>query len=119
MLLEFLARLMSFDIIWIVTFVMGNLHWLFAIGATVYIFYDKKRFLLPFIFTVGLMWAALDFSNVSGWTFTVSVFLAVYYISRIALIVFASEIKGLKDMLPVVFTLHFLTIFAIFNIFFA
>ena len=117
MLVEFLARLVEFDLVWIVELVFGNLHWLFALFATIFIFYDGKKPILPFVLLMGVLWAALDLSTVTGWVWAVPMFLAIHYMSRIAIVIFASEIEGLKNKLPVVFVIHFFTIYIIFNLF--
>ena len=39
---------------------MGNLHWLFALGAFVIISQNGKRPVWHFLVTVGLLWAILD-----------------------------------------------------------
>ncbi len=117
MLVEFLAHLVEFDFIWIVGLIMGNLHWLFAFAAAAYIFFDCKRLVMPFILVVGICWTAGDFSAASGWTWTVPVFLGIFYISRIAVLTFCVEIKSLKNILPVVNIVHFFTVYIIFNLF--
>ena len=117
MLVEFLAHLVALDLPWIANLILANLHWLFAFVAAVYIFYDGKRVVAPFILTVGLTWTITDFSTMSGWVWAVPTFLAFYYISRIALIIYCSEINKLKNILPVVFVVHFLAIYIIFNLF--
>jgi len=117
MLVEFLARVLEFDLVWIVGLIFGNLHWLFAIGAVIYFFYGGKKPVLPFILLMGVVWAAIDLSTITGWVWAVPMFLAIHYITRIAIVIFASEIEGLKNKLPVVFVIHFFTIYIIFNLF--
>jgi len=117
MLMEFLAHLVSFDLVWIVSFILGNLHWFFLLFAPAFIFYNEKRVIMPFLLVVFLSWAMVDFTLVSGWVFAVPAFLSIFYISRMTLIVFCSDMDRLKNILPVVFVAHFLVLFAIFNLF--
>ena len=119
MLLEFLSHLLSFDLSWIALLVLNNLHWVFALAAAAYIFFDYKKMLVPFILVVGMCWAAVDFSSVTGWAWTLPVFLGIFYISRIAVLIFCQEIKSLKNILPVVNIVHFFTVYILFNLFIA
>jgi len=117
MFLEFLSHLVSFDFFWVVEFTLANLHWLFALFIPVYFFYDGKKTIAPFLIIVFMLWSFLDFSAISGWVFAVPGFLALYYISRVVLMIFANDMDSLKDKLPAIFVVHFLIIFAIFNLF--
>lgn len=117
MMLEFISHLVQGDLVWILGLIFSNLHWLFAFAAAVYFFYDRKKLVAPFLLTVALTWVISDFSAVTGWIWAVPAFLSIFYISRMALIVFCSDMDRLRNILPVVFVVHFLVIFAIFNLF--
>ena len=60
MLIQFLAHAMSFDLVWILGVIIGNLHWLFALGAFVIISENGKRPVWHFLLVIGLLWAAVD-----------------------------------------------------------
>jgi hypothetical protein len=67
MLLEFLARLMSFDFVWIVDLVFGNLHWVFAIAFFVIIAEKGKKPVWHFLVMMGFLYAFLDVMEMGGW----------------------------------------------------
>jgi hypothetical protein len=117
MLLEFISHAVALDLGWIVGFIASNLHWLFALVATTFIFYDGKKVLMPFILTVGMLWASADFALVSGWVWAVPAFLFIHYITRFAVMTFCSEVDRLKNILPVVFIIQFFAVYIIFNLF--
>ena len=63
MLLEFLSHLVSFDFVWIVGFILGNLAWLFALMAFVVISHNSKRPIWHFLLIVALLWAIVDLEH--------------------------------------------------------
>ena len=69
MLIQFLAHAMAFDLVWILGVIMGNLHWLFALGAFVIIAENGKRPVWHFLVTIGLLWAAVDLELFMGLAF--------------------------------------------------
>ena len=69
MLTQFLAHAMAFDLVWILGVIMGNLHWLFALGAFVIITNTGKRPVWHFLVTVGLLWAVVDLELFMGLAF--------------------------------------------------
>ena|SRR3989344_3543348 len=77
MLLEFLSHAMSFDMVWIASLIMGNLHWLFAISAFVLISNGGKRWLWPFLTMFALLWAIVDFAGIMGWIMVPIIFFTV------------------------------------------
>lgn len=67
MLLEFLSHAMSFDIAWIASLILGNLHWVFAISAFILVSNGGKKLIWPFLVTFAMLWAITDFSEMAGW----------------------------------------------------
>ena len=108
---------MALDFAWIAGLILSNLHWVFALFAAGFLFYDGKKAIMPFLTIVFLLWAFFDFSAVTGWAFAVAGFIALHYISRVAIMTFCEDVEKLRDILPVIFVLQFLTVFVIFNIF--
>jgi hypothetical protein len=119
MFVEFLSHFASLDIAWLASLIFSNLHWLFAFFATTFFFYDGKKLLAPFLLIIFVVWASVDFSTITGWAWTVPTFLFIFYITRMAIMIFCSEVGSLKNYLPVIFVAQFLVVFAIFNLFFA
>ena len=62
-----------------------HLHWLFALIAFVLISGNGKRWFWPFLTTIGLLWAIVDFLGILGWllvplaTFLMAQFIMTIY----------------------------------------
>lgn len=67
MLLEFLSHAMSFDLAWIASLIMGNLHWVFALGAFVVIAEKGKKPVWHFLVLIGFLYAFVDVMELGGW----------------------------------------------------
>lgn len=52
--------MMSFDLVWIVDFIMANIHWLFAFFMFVIIAQGGKRPVWHFLVVIALLWAIVD-----------------------------------------------------------
>lgn len=76
MLLEFLSHAMSFDLPWIASLIMGNLHWLFALGAFVVIAEKGKKPVWHFLVLIGFLYAFLDVMELGGWIMVPMIILA-------------------------------------------
>ena len=75
---------MSFDIPWVASLVMGNLHWVFAIFIYVFISSDGKSPLRGFLGTVLLPYAIVDLFAIAAWIFVpVGIFTIVQFIMSI------------------------------------
>lgn len=81
MLLEFLSHAMSFDLVWIASLIMGNLHWLFALGAFVVIAEKGKKPVWHFLVLIGFLYAFLDVMELGGWILVPMMLLAPLQIS--------------------------------------
>lgn len=80
MLLEFLTHAMAFDLAWIVQLVMGNLHWLFALMAFVFIAEKGHRPVWHFLVLIGFLYAFLDVMEMGGWILMPMIILAPFQI---------------------------------------
>lgn len=117
MLLNFLTHLLSFDVAWIVSFVLSNLHYLFAMVALMYYIVGEKRFLTAFIFfTIGA-WIIVDFETITGWVYYVAGFLALLYVSRMAVSIYAEASPKWSERLLLVLVIQFVLLFIFFNLF--
>jgi len=75
---------MSFDFAWIITFIMGNLHWLFALFVFVVIAHDGKRPIWHFLVVVALLWAIVDIEHFMSLAFvSIIIFVPVDWTTRI------------------------------------
>lgn len=112
MLFEFLSHLLSFDLVWIASLILNNLHWVFALIAFVVISGNGKRWLWPFLCTIGLLWAIVDFLGIMGWllvpiaTFVIIQFFMTIYFENTRL-----EKHFLKIVVIVFLTLSFINTF--------
>jgi len=112
MFFEFLNALLNFDIDWLAWILFANLHYLFLYAALLFILMDGKlKSAVPaFFFFCVVAWAFVDFQNISGWVFFVGGFLALSYVTRIAVLTYASaDPKLFKYFIP----LNFIVIYAL------
>ena len=63
MLIEFLSHAAALDLGWIVGLILGNLHWLFALGAFVIISHNGRRPVWHFLVIFALLWAIVDMEH--------------------------------------------------------
>lgn len=90
-MLEFLSHAMTFDLIWIASLIMNNLHWVFALVAYVVIVHNGKRPIWQFLLVVALLWSIVDFVGILGWimvpilTFMIISFVMPHFIDNTAL----------------------------------
>ncbi len=63
MLIEFLSHAAALDLGWIASFILGNLHWVFAFGAFVIISHSGRRPVWHFLVIVALLWAIVDMEH--------------------------------------------------------
>jgi len=117
MLFEFFYRLISLDTNWLVSLKANNLHWLFLITVLIFIFFDGKKVVLGVIafFLVGWAWG--DFELISGLAVFAGGFLMIYYLSKIAVMIFAENQPELKNKLIWISELQFIIVFMCYNIF--
>lgn len=119
MLIEVLSHLLSFDFGWIFSLLINNLPWIFAMGAAAYFFFQGKNPLLGFIVLVTFIWSLMDFTKSIGWLYLVAGFLTVHYITRMAMLTFASDVPALKNKLLLIAAFQYWIWLTIFNLFFA
>ncbi len=67
MLIEFLYRLFTADLAWIIDFILSQLFWVFLFAAVVAILYDKGKQLWGFFLFVFFIWAFVDVGFYMGW----------------------------------------------------
>lgn len=86
MLLEFLSHAMAFDLGWIVSLVLGNLHWVFALFAFTIIAEKGKKPVWHFLVLMGFLYAFLDVMELGNWImipmlslFTIELFIGLFF----------------------------------------
>ncbi len=117
MFFEFLKAVITLDLDWFVWVFCNNLHYLFLLTALCFFFFGPKvKKTAVATFLVCLMaWYWVDFELLSGWLLFVGGFLALYYITKIAVLTFANDIPVLKNNLVIVSEAQFLSILIIYN----
>ena len=112
-----LIQLLTVNVIFLIGLVMNNLFFLFGFAATVYFFFEGKKFLFWFVIIVLYLWAATSFADSLGWVLLSGGFLALLYVSQLAVGTIA-EAVGLKKYLVFILEIEFFVFFGIYNIFF-
>ena len=117
MLFEFFHRVITLDFSWLITLVANNLLFLFLFAALIFFFFDGKRVAIGVVAFSILVWAWMDFELISGLAVLAGGFLVIYYITKMAVLMFVNEMPELKTKLIWVSEAQFLLVFVIYNIF--
>ena len=114
---ELLARLIEFDIQWLISLVLHNFFWVFAFGAMAFYYYPKHNMTATALVIILFIWAFIDMTSVFGWLYLVAGFLAFNYISRFTVLTFTENDKILKNHTVVIMIILFWVTWVYFNIF--
>jgi len=114
--IEAVLNLATLNIGWFIDLIFGNLFWVFAFAALAAFFYSGKNWLLASIMLVLWIWLSVDTPAIWGLTVLVAGFLAFNYVSRVAVLTFASTIPALKGRLVLVNLTLFIVTLAIYHI---
>ena len=117
MFLEFLSHALVLDFAWMASIFLHNLHYFFIFAALAFFFFTQKgvRFVF-FALLLGLYcWAWVDFSTVTGWAIFGSAFLMIYYLSKVAILIFAETVPELRNRLVIVSTVVTIFVLVSFN----
>lgn len=119
MFFEFLNAVISLDVNWLAWLFFANLHYLFLFVAVGFFFFGPKmrKAAISALLLAFSAWALVDFQNISGWAILVGGFLAIFYITKIAVLTFAEDVPYLKKHLVLVSELHFVSILIFYNLF--
>ena len=112
--MEFLNHAISLDLVWIVSFIGGNIHWFFALFAFAVIAGNGKRPVWRFLIIVALLWALVDVKNLLGLaTASVLLFLPLRFVIGIFLEGTSLHKHELKLVIASFFALAFVNTFFI------
>ena len=114
---EAMQALFALDLGFFIDIFMNNLFWVFAFYVMLYIFFDGKNMVYWFIFWSFLVWAIVDFQDLTGIVFTAGGFLFLYYLSKIALLGFAESVPGLRRYMVVISTVSAYTLMVVYTFF--
>ena len=119
MLFEFLHRLVSLDLSWFVWLVTANLVYFFIFLAICFFFWEgkMKKVIAAFFLLCLVAWSWIDFEMISGWVLFVGGFLAIYYITKVAVLAFAENTPALQSKLIIVSEIQFIVALVVYNLF--
>src|SRR3989344_1613888 len=120
MLIEALYQALNLNIGWFIELALDNLLWVFIFFATANILDDSKTLvgsIMLFLFFVFDFFAELGFSQASGWVFLGAGFLAIVYLSRIAISIWVEYTPSLKRHMLKILAAHWLAVYIIYNLF--
>lgn len=119
MFFQFLEALLSLDLGWFVWLVEHNIIWAFAFFALCFFFWEGnlKKAGSAFLLLILVAWIWVDMESISGLTLFVGGFLSVYYITKVAVLVFAQDHPTLKKHLVLVGEIQFVVVLLAYNIF--
>jgi len=114
---SFFSKLLALDFAWILEFIISNLLWLFIFAVVVFVLFDGKNFFAAFVFLIFAIWLWGDFGALTGVGFIGAKVIAIYYISKIAILTIVESNKTLKKHLIVISTVTGLTSMVLANVF--
>lgn len=117
MFLELLIRLSMLDVNWFISLVMNNLFFLFGFTAMMYYFMQGQKTIRGMMMIAFVMFAVQDFELASGGAIIHPSFLAVHYIAKFAILLFAEANEFLSKYLIVINDVEYVVVFFFFNIF--
>jgi len=115
--LEFFYRLFSLDIGWLVSFILGNIFWLFAFAALAHFFFGRVSLPMAFVAVTIYIWTSLEIASALGWVALSAGFLSFSYIIRIIGLTFASTFDSLKNRVTAISMVLFFATLLVWNVF--
>ncbi len=115
---EFVVHLLSFDIGWIVNFIMHNLLWVFFFTTAIYFLQNGKKVLLGVLTFIPIVWISSDlkiFYNLSIYT---AVGLLLLYLFRLSIFIVLQHSKGGHKYFKLAWFLSWFVILYVYNVFF-
>ena len=114
---EALQALANLDTGFFVDIVMDNIIWFFAFYAVVHYFFDGKKSIVLFVYFSFLIWAFLDFGDITGLAFISASFLLINYISKLAALAWAENSPVLRHNLVIVSEVLFFSLLITYTFF--
>jgi hypothetical protein len=99
MFYESLAHLAQLDAGWFLSLFLNNLFWVFAFIALMHFFTDGKKAILGAVLIIFDLMIFVDFEFVAGAVIFSGVFMAIYYISKLAFLTFIENSRFRKHMI--------------------
>ena len=120
MFFEFVQAVVTLDFNWLLWIFSSNLHYIFAFIAVCFFFFgpSAKKTVVSMVLLFLVLWVWADFELLSGWGIFIASFLSLFYITKIAVLIFCEDVPALRSNLVVISTLHGIVLIIIFNLFF-
>lgn len=112
---ELALHVLYLDIPWLVTYIMSNLFWLFALIAGVYFIQKGKKVLQGFILVVVIILISRDLSPYYGLAIYTAMGLMILYLFRLAILSFL-EHSGRSHYLKLAWFLSFFVVLYFYNV---
>ena len=119
MFFQFLEALLSLDLGWFTWLVEHNIVYAFAFFALCFFMWDGnvRKALGATILLSLVAWIWVDMESISGMVIFAGSFLAIYYITKIAVMAFAEDVPALRKHLVLVGEVQFVVVLLVFNVF--
>ena len=114
---EAMQAIFALDLGFFIDVFMNNLFWVFAFAVMLHYFFDGKNLVYWFVFWSFLVWAILDWQDLTGIVFTAGGFPFLYYLSKLALLGFAESVPGLRKYMVVISTVTAYTLMLLYTFF--
>lgn len=115
MIVDVFYHLLIFDLPWVATLILANLHYLFAFAAIA--FFNARDKLMFFLMLTVYMWGTAGFTSVTGLIVLTGGFLSLHYIVRAVLMILVEDVKSLQPKLVPLLVLEFFVLVIIYNLF--
>lgn len=118
MFLESLTHLARLDFGWFLSLFLNNLAWVFLMIFTMHILTDGKKTMTgALLFTIDVL-VIFEFLTVGGFSSLTPTLMLIYYVSKMALLIFAENSKFLGKNLLLLSALQAWTVVAGYTLFF-
>ncbi|MFH1544572.1 MAG: hypothetical protein ABIE23_00555 [archaeon] len=115
--IDLLSAIVGLDVSWFIHAFMDNLLWVFIFILLAFLFAPGKKRVIYFFIVACTVLIVVDWTASVGWLYLVGLFFFVNYVSRVAVLVFAENVKGLENYLPFITVMQFIVVLFIFNMF--
>ena len=113
----FILSLITFNLSWIVDFILGNLFWLFAFVAVMYYISMGRSMLRGLIMAALLIMISVEFTNFFDLLVYTSVGLMLLYLSRMAILLALENTPGWSKHITLAWLLSFIVVIFVYNLF--
>ena len=114
---EFFSHLVSFDLVWVLEFILNNTFWLFGFIAAAYYMSNGKNTILGFIVASLLIMLSLQFLDIFQLLIYTAVGLALLYLARLAILLALEKTQGGSKYIPLGWIISWFAVLFLYNAF--